>query len=67
MQADVKFGVSAGNQCVINSLVAICFSHIKKVGTIFMKSKLCNQSITAKREVIDTLQDACWSVLSGKS
>ena len=30
-QGDKKFGVSAGSQCAINSLVAICFSTIKKI------------------------------------
>ena len=30
-QADVKFGTSAGNQCAVNSLVAICFSNVKKI------------------------------------
>ena len=30
-QGDKKFGDSAGTQCAINSLVAICFSTIKKI------------------------------------
>ena len=32
-QADERFGDSAGNQCAINSLVAICFSNVKKIST----------------------------------
>ena len=30
-QGDKKFGATAGSQCAINSLVAICFSTIKKI------------------------------------
>ena len=30
-QGDKQFGDSAGNQCAINSLVAICFSTVKKI------------------------------------
>ena len=32
-QADTRFGTSAGSQCAINSLVAICFSSVKKIST----------------------------------